>query len=208
VLAECGFLAEEELKTYALPGSRLAPGPEMGSLPGIDLTSSQPGAGLSTGVGMALGARMRKWDSRVYVLMGDGECQEGLVWEAALAASRYRLDNLVGIVDVNRLQQYGWAGRRGYASADRVPPLENPRALWESFGWYVLEIDGHRFPELFSGLATARQVRGRPTVVLARTVKGKGVPFMENEYQWHSGRLTEELLRQAQAALDEEAAGL
>jgi transketolase len=208
VLAQRGFLAEEELKTYAAPGSRLSPHPDMGRLPGVDMTANQPGTGLSAGVGMALGARIRKMDSRIFVLLGDGECQAGEVWEAAFTASRYRLDNLVGLVDGNRLQQFGWAGRRGYASPDRIPPLENPRALWEAFGWYVLEIDGHRFPDVLSGFTTTRQVRGRPTVILARTVKGKGVPFMENDYRWHSGRLSEEQFRLALAGLDEEAARL
>jgi transketolase len=147
-------------------------------------------------------------DSRVYVLLGDGECQAGQVWEAAFIASRNRLDNLVGIVDANRLQQYGWPGRRGYASPDRIPPQENLRALWEAFGWYVLEVDGHRFPDMLSGFATTRQVRGRPTVILARTVKGKGVTFMENDYRWHSASLTEEQFGLALAELDAEAATL
>ena len=208
VMALRGFLPEEELKTYAAPGSRLAPGPDMQALPGVEMTISRPGAGLSAGLGMALGTRFHKTACRIYVLIGDGECQEGQIWEAALAASRYRLDNLVGLLDCNRLQQYGWAGRRGYTSMDRMPPLENPRAMWESFGWYVLEVDGHRFPDILSAFATTRQVRGRPTLIVARTVKGKGISFMENDYRWHSAKLAEEQLALAVAELDAEAAGL
>jgi transketolase len=205
VMALRGFLPEEELKTYAAPGSRLALYPDIRTLPGIEMTTSQLGMGMSAGVGMAIGARIHKKDCRVYVLIGDGECQAGQIWEAALTASKYRLDNLVGLLDYNRLQQYGWPGRRGYASTDRLPPLDNPRAAWESFGWYVLEIDGHRFPDLLSAFATARQVRGRPTLIVARTVKGKGVSFMENDYRWHLAKLAEEQMTAAMAELDTEA---
>jgi transketolase len=205
VMALRGFFPEEELQSYASSGSRLTKYPDMQALAGIDMTTGRPGIGLSTGMGMALGARIRKTESRVYVLLGDGECQEGQIWEAAFAASRYRLDNLVGLLDCNGLQHYGWSGRRGYSSPDRMPPLENPRAMWEGFGWYVLEIDGHRLTDILSALSTTRQVRGRPTMIVARTVKGKGVSFMENDYRWHSEQLAAEQLGVALTELKKEA---
>lgn len=206
VMALRGYFPIEELRTFDALDSRLQGHPDMSKLPGLDMSTGSLGQGLSPGVGMALGAKIRKKDFLTYVMIGDGDAQEGQIWEASAVAARYQLDNLVGLLDYNRLQQYGWAGLRGYKSLDRLPPLENPRAKWESFGWYVLEIDGHSFADIVSALGTTRQVRGRPTMIVAHTVKGKGISFMENDFNWHSKPLTDEHMKVALAELEEAAA--
>lgn len=180
-----GYLPLEELDTFDGDRSRLQGHPDMTRLPGLDMSTGSLGMGLSAGAGMALGARLRGGPERTYVLLGDGECQEGAVWEAVSVGARYRLDNLCAIVDANDLQQYGWAGDD---PAEPQPPWE-PGALarqWAAFGWAVLEVDGHDMEAIVTTLEAAADVQGRPTVVIAHTVKGKGVSFMEGRFEWHA----------------------
>jgi transketolase len=181
-----GYFGVDELRTFDSQGSRLQGHPDMKLLPGIDMSTGSLGMGLSAGLGMALATRFTDLgDPRVYVLIGDGECQEGQVWEAAMAAARYRVDNLVAIVDHNKLQQYGWPGE---TSAERLPPEEPGElvAKWTAFGWRVLEADGHDMAAVVRALEDASAPSGRPTVVVAHTVKGRGVSFMEGDFRWHS----------------------
>ena len=184
-LALRGYFGVEELRTFDSRGSRLQGHPDMKLLPGIDMSTGSRGMGLSAGLGMALGSRFSDVDPRVYVLLGDGECQEGQVWEAAMVAARFGLGNLVAIVDHNKLQQYGWPGE---TSEIRLPPEEPGElvAKWTAFGWRVLEVDGHDMAAVVGALESAAQGSGQPTVVIANTIKGRGVSFMEGDYRWHS----------------------
>jgi transketolase len=180
-----GYFPVTELRTFDSRGSRLQGHPDMKLLPGIDMSTGSLGMGLSAGLGMALASRFTDVDPRVYVLLGDGECQEGQVWEAAMVAARYGVDSLVAIVDHNKLQQYGWPGDTVEV---RLPPQEPDElvAKWSAFGWRVLETDGHDMPALVAALEATAQTLGRPTVVIAHTVKGRGVSYMEGDYRWHS----------------------
>jgi len=158
--------------------------------------------GISAGMGMALGARLTGRASRAYVMLGDGECQEGEVWEAAMAAARYGLDSLVAIIDHNKLQQYGWPGD---GPDGRMPP-EVPGELvakWSAFGWRVLEADGHDVADFLRVLALAAHGDGRPVAVIAHTVKGKGVSFMEGHYYWHTRAIKPDEYATAMADLGE-----
>ncbi len=181
-----GYLPLDELNTFNQKGSRLQGHPDMKKLPGIDMSTGSLGMGLSAGLGMALGARMSGRDSRAFVVLGDGECQEGQIWEAAFVAPRYDLDNLIAIVDHNRLQQFGW---RGGTATDRLPPEEpgDLVARFAAFGWRVLDIDGNDMPSVMAGLEEACRPDGRPVAIIANTTKGNGVSFMENDYKWHIG---------------------
>jgi transketolase len=198
-----GYFPVAELQTFDALNSRLQAHPDMTLLPGLDMSTGSLGQGLAPGIGMALAARFWKKDFRVYVLIGDGDAQEGEIWESSFVAGRYRLDNLTAILDWNGLQQYGWATPQGYSSPARLPAVEDPRAKWESFGWHVLEIDGHEPAQIIEACAQARQVKGKPTMIVARTVKGKGVSFMENNFAWHSKPVTDEDLARALAELDQ-----
>ena len=185
VLALRGYFAVDELATFDRLDSRLQGHPDMTLLPGLDMSTGSLGMGLSAGIGIALGARLNGTPERTYVMLGDGECQEGQVWEAAFVAARYSLDNLTAIVDVNGLQQYGWAG----SAIDVRQPPWGPTALarqWEAFGWAVFEADGHDVDDIERAVRAAAATTGRPAVVLARTVKGKGVTFMEGRFEWHA----------------------
>jgi transketolase len=189
-LALRGYLPVEELATFDQAGTRLQGHPDMTKLPGLDMSTGSLGMGISAAIGIALGARLTgRNEVRTYVMLGDGECQEGEVWEAAMVAARYGLDTLVAIVDHNKLQQYGWPGD---GPDGRTPP-EAPGELvakWSAFGWRVLEVDGHDMPAILDVLDRARQGDGRPTVVISHTVKGKGVSYMEGHYYWHTRPLT------------------
>jgi transketolase len=149
------------------------------------MSTGSLGMGISAAMGMALGARLTGRDIRAFVMLGDGECQEGEVWEAAMAAPRYGLDNLVAIVDHNRLQQYGWPGD---GPDGRIPPQVPGElaAKWAAFGWRVLEVDGHDMAAIVDVLAAARARDGRPVVIIAHTVKGQGVSYMEGHWFWHT----------------------
>ncbi len=208
VLALRGFIPIEELKTFDAAGSRLQGHPDMSSLPVLDMSTGSLGQGLSPGVGMALGARLLGRSFHTWVMVGDGESQEGQIWEAAMVAARYRLTNLTVIVDLNRQQQYGWPGAQGYGSAARQAPLENPRGIWEAFGWNVIETDGHDAARFIGACAEARQRADKPSVILAATVKGKGVSFMEDDFRWHARVPTADEFAKAMAELDEQERGL
>jgi transketolase len=193
-LARRGYFDEEELWTLRQLGSRLQGHPDAKKTPGIDATTGSLGQGFSVACGMALAAKIDKKAHRVYALLGCGEQQEGQVWEAAMAASHYKLDNLVAIIDHNRLQLDGTN-----AEIMETAPLSDK---WRAFGWSVLEIDGHDMAAILEALATAQETHGQPTVIIARTFKGRGVSFMENQVDWHSGGLSDQQLEQALADLN------
>ena len=184
-LALRGYFPVDELATFDAARSRLQGHPDMTRLPGLDMSSGSLGMGISAAMGMALGARLTGHDIRAYVMLGDGECQEGEVWEAAMAASRYSLDNLIAIVDHNRLQQYGWPGDGPDGRLAPQVPGELI-AKWSAFGWRVLEVAGHDMEDILDVLEEAARGDGRPTAVIAHTVKGRGVSFMEGHYFWHT----------------------
>ncbi len=177
VMAQKGYFPVEELKTLRKVDSRLQGHPSMKCLPGIDISSGSLGQGISAACGMALGAKLKGADFRVYSILGDGEIEEGQVWEAAMYASAKKLDNLVAFVDNNNLQIDG-----------TVEEVNSPYPIPEkfaAFGWNVIEIDGHSFDEIENALNAARDCKGKPTAIVAKTVKGKGVSFMENQVNWH-----------------------
>ncbi|MHB8398060.1 MAG: transketolase [Candidatus Limnocylindrales bacterium] len=186
VLALRGYIPLEELRTFDRLGSRLQGHPDMAALDCLDMSTGSLGQGLSPGVGMALGARLLARPFHTWVMLGDGETQEGQVWEAAMVAGRYELSNITAIVDMNGLQQYDWATEKGYQPVGLRPPLPNARAMWEALGWRVFETDGHDIASFVSVCLDARSIIDAPTVILARTVKGKGVSFMEGDYRWHA----------------------
>jgi transketolase len=188
-LAEAGYFPVEDLKTTKEVGSYLQGHPDVLKTPGIEAGTGSLGQGLSIGLGMALGLRADQVGSKVYVLCGDGEIAEGQIWEAAMAASAYKADNLVAIVDRNRLQAMGPVVNR--LNSNPLPQK------WESFGWNVIEIDGHNMEEILTALDKADTVKDQPTVIIANTIKGKGVSFAENVVGYHNGVLTEETYQQA-----------
>ena len=176
-LAEAGYFSRDELKTLRRLGSHLQGHPDMNKTPGVDVCTGSLGQGLSQAIGLALSARLAGRSSRVYALLGDGEVQEGQVWEAAMAAAHYRLDNLCAIVDHNGLQIDGEV-----AKVMNVAPL-GPKFL--AFNWHVLEVDGHDIQAISRALDDAAKTEGQPTMIVARTVKGKGVPFFEHKASYH-----------------------
>jgi transketolase len=196
-----GYFPVEELLTFDSLDSRLQGHPDMNRLPGLDMSTGSLGLGISAAVGIALGAKLDQRAFRVYAMLGDGECQEGIVWEAADVAARYRLDNLTAIVDVNGLQQYGWPGVEG---GPRQAPfsLEALEARWKAFGWKVAVADGHDFASIFEALDAVRVADSVPGVILAKTVKGKGVPFMEGQFAWHAKVPSDSELEAAVEALE------
>lgn len=191
-LAERGYFDKSHLGTLRRLGSILQGHPDMHKTPGIDMTAGSLGHGLSAGLGMALSGKLRGKDYHVWVVVGDGETQEGSIWEAAMAAPKWKLDNLTAVVDRNNLQN-------DY-EVDRVMPIEPLADKWRAFGWEVLEIDGHDMAAVVEALESARAVKGKPAVVIARTVKGKGVSYMENVCEWHGKAPSKE---QADQALEE-----
>ena len=176
-LALKGYFPVEEMNSLRKIESTLEGHPSMKSTPGVDISSGSLGQGISAACGMALSAKLKGESFRVYAMLGDGEIEEGQVWEAAIFAAHYKLDNLCAFVDLNGLQIDGTTAE--VMGSDPVP--EKMRA----FGWNVVEIDGHSYDEIRAALKTARETKGKPTCVIARTVKGKGVSFMENEVDWH-----------------------
>lgn len=206
VLALRGYFPVEELASFDHGDSRLQGHPDMMITPGVDASTGSLGQGLAAGAGIALGAKRRGLDTHTWVLLGDGELGEGMVWESALFAPRYGLDNLTAIVDLNGLQQYGWPATADKDRFDRSEPMGHVdlRAVFAGMGWNVLEIDGHDFTAIFSAFDTAeagRGTAGKPTVILARTTKGQGVSFTAGTYKWHNGVATEEQLQIAAAEL-------
>ena len=175
-LANYGYFPKEELKTFRKLGSRLQ-GHAHTKAPGIELNTGSLGHGLSVANGIALGAKMLKKNFKIYCLLGDGENQEGSIWEAAMSASHYKLDNLCAIIDYNKVQENG--------PTNEIKNLEPLKNKWESFGWHAIEVNGHSFEELFAALDEFGAATGKPTVIIAHTIKGKGVSFMEGQAKWH-----------------------
>lgn len=192
-LAARGFFPRGDLATLRKIDSYLQGHPDMKGTPGVDMSTGSLGLGISAACGMALSAKYRGEDYRVYTVLGDGESEEGQVWEAAMFAAHYKLDNLVAFLDLNGLQIDG----KITEVMDPTPHDEKFRA----FGWHVLTIDAHSFEEIAAALAEARTVKGKPTVIIARSIKGKGISFMENEVDWHGKAPNEEQYQQAMAEL-------
>ncbi len=193
-LAEAGFFDKEELKTFRHIDSRLQGHPDMKHIPGVDMSTGSLGLGISAACGMALSAKAYKKDYRVYALLGDGEIEEGQVWEAAMYASHYKLDNLCIFVDLNGLQIDG-----STAEVMNSSPLDKK---FEAFGWNTLTIDGHNYDEIKKALRDARGTKGKPTAGIMKTVKGKGVSYMENSVKWHGVAPNEEEYEKAISELD------
>ena len=176
-LAECGYFPVEELLTLRQMDSRLQGHTDRTITPGVEMSSGSLGQGLSFALGAALAGRIDGQDYHVYVLLGDGECNEGQVWEGAMATAHYNVDNLTAIVDNNGQQIDGW-------NCD-VMSLDPFAGKWQAFGWKVIEVDGHSIPQLIDAFKEAQKIKGQPTVIIAHTVKGKGVSFMENNPDFH-----------------------
>ncbi len=176
-LGRCGYFPLDDLNHFRRPGSHLQGHPYAPKTPGVDVSTGTLGLGISTGVGMALAAKLRGQSHRVFILAGDGEIQEGQVWEAAMFANKYKLDNVIGFVDRNYLQTDG--------HSEDIMPLDPLLPKWEAFGWRSLEVDGHDMRAIIDAVSDVRNHPGRPTMIILRTTKGKGVSFMENEAMWH-----------------------
>ena len=194
ILALRGYYPEKQLELFRSIDGHMSGHPDMVHVPGVDMSTGSLGQGLSAAVGMALAGKMDGAGYRVCALMGDGEIEEGQIWEAAMSAAKYKLDNLCGIVDVNGLQIDG-------RTAD-VMPSEPLDAKFAAFGWNVIMADGHDFDSLRAAFAAAKAEKGRPSVILAKTVKGKGVSFMENDAGWHGKAPNAEQYEQAMAELN------
>ncbi len=193
ILARMGYFPLEALKTLRKMGSPLQGHPERGKLPGVEASTGSLGQGISIGAGMALAGRIDRKAYRVYVLVGDGEINEGQIWEAAMFCAAYRLDRLTVILDCNRQQLDGWTKE----ILDIGPLAEK----WAAFGWHVIDIDGHDLDQIGAAFAEAHRTVGKPTLILARTVKGKGVSFMENNVEFHGVAPTPDQLTLALAEL-------
>ena len=194
VMAEKGYFDKEELKTFRHTGSRLQGHPSMHYLPGIDMSGGSLGQGVSCAAGMALAGKLQKKDFRVYALLGDGELEEGQVWEAAMFAAAKKLDNFCVIVDNNNLQIDG-----------TIEEVNSPYPIdkkFEAFNFHVINVDGHSFEELAAAFKEARETKGQPTAIIAKTTKGKGVSFMENSVDWHGKAPNEEQYKTAMADLE------
>jgi transketolase len=189
VMAEAGYFPVDELKTLRKFGSRLQGHPIMHRLPGLDTSSGSLGQGISTAVGIALAGKMDKREYRVFVMLGDGECQEGIVWEAAMSAAHFKLDNLIAIIDKNNLQISG--------PTEKVMSLGDLKAKWKAFGWSVFNVKGHDIPDLLATFKKIKTVKNKPIALIADTVKGHGVPFIENNLYYHTAPLNEEEMKKA-----------
>ena len=195
VLARMNFFSKEELCTLRKVGTRLQGHPQRG-LPGIEISSGSLGQGLSIANGFALGARLNKGSKRIYCLMGDGELDEGQVWEAALTSAHYKLANVCGIIDYNKFQIDG--------RVEDIKGLEPLKAKWQAFGWEVFEIDGHNVKEVTEAYDKAEKIKDKPSMILAHTVKGKGVSFFENKNKYHGVAPSKEELEKAIKELEME----
>ncbi len=199
VLAEAGYFPVDQLTDLRKLGSPLEGHPNMKRLPGLEASTGSLGQGLSIGIGHALAARMDGKDYRAYVMIGDGESDEGQVWEAAMAASKYRIDNLTAILDFNGFQQTG-------AVDDVMPALKPVRDKWLAFGWHVVDVDGHDLDQVFEAFDEVRHIKYKPQIIIAHTVKGKGIPIIENEKagnRKHGVALTQEEAQEALATLSD-----
>ena len=192
VMANLGYWGRDELLTLRKLDSPFQGHPDVCRLTGIEASTGSLGQGLSIAVGFALASKLDGDRFRVYTLIGDGESQEGQIWEAAMSASKYKLDNLVAILDYNKAQIDGFI--------DEVMPIEPIADKWTAFGWHVISIDGHDFDRIIAAFDEARRTKGKPTFIIADTIKGKGVSFMEGKVDWHGAAPTEE---QAEQAIEE-----
>jgi len=199
-LAEKGYFPKEELQGLRQTGHMLQGHPDMKKTPGVDMSTGSLGQGLSAANGMALAGKLDGKDYRVFALLGDGEMAEGQIWEAAMAAAHYKLDNVTAILDFNGLQIDG--------ATDSVMCSAPLTEKWRAFCWHVIEVDGHDIDALLAAFAEAKTVKGRPTIIIAKTVKGKGVSFMEDQAGWHGNAPSVEQGEQALKELREEAANL
>lgn len=193
-LAHKGYFPIEELATLRKIGSHLQGHPDMNKVPGVDMSTGSLGTGISAAVGMALAGKLDKKEHYVFTLLGDGELQEGQVWEAAMAAGHYKLDNLIAFVDNNGLQIDG-----------NINDVMSPNPIdvkFTAFGWHVLTIDGHDFQQIADAVAAAKAEKGKPTMIVAHTVKGKGISYMENQAGWHGSAPNEEQVAQAMTELN------
>ncbi|SDH27248.1 transketolase [Alteribacillus persepolensis] len=190
ILADVGFFPKEDLDTYTQLGSPFGDHPDMNKIKGVDFSSGSIGHGLSVGVGMSLGARVDNEKYRTYILMGDGELQEGQVWEAAMSAGNFKLGNLVAIIDNNKVTVDG--------NTEELMNINPIREKWESFGWNVVDVDGHDVEELIKTFENLPAVDSeKPTAIICDTVAGKGVSFMEHGYEWHVANLGEDDIKRA-----------
>ena len=187
-LCEIGYISKEELKTFEKNDSNLLGHPVKNIKLGIDFSNGSLGMGLSLGIGVALSSKKKKLNFNVYVILGDGECNEGSVWEAAMAAPNFKLDNLYVIIDKNNFQQTG--------SNKEIMSVENLKDKWSSFGWHAIELDGHNIEDLFEFFKNSQKIK-KPKAIIANTVKGKGFSFSENNNQWHHSVLTKSLYEKA-----------
>ena len=176
-LAEKGYFDKEELKSFRKIESRLQGHPDMKEIPGVDMTTGSLGQGLSVAVGMAIASKLDKAGCRIYCILGDGEIEEGQIWEASMAASKNDLDNLCVILDNNNLQIDG--------EIEKVGGMEHIEEKFLSFGFHVININGHDMSQIINSITMAKQVKGKPTIIIAKTIKGKGISFMENKASWH-----------------------
>jgi transketolase len=192
-LAEKGFFPREELYNFRKINSLLQGHPEMKNIPGVDMSTGSLGQGLAAANGMALAGKLDKKEYRVYVLMGDGENQEGMIWEGAMAAAHYKLDNVTAFLDYNGLQIDG--------TTDEIMSLGNVAAKWMSFGWHVIEVNGHDVKAIHAAVLEAKTIKDKPTIIIANTIKGKGVSFMENQVGWHGNAPSDDQLECALADL-------
>ena len=194
VLAEAGFIPKEDIKTFRHAESYLQGHPDMKGVNGVDMSTGSLGQGISAACGMAMNAKLSKQDYRVYAMLGDGEIEEGQVWEASMFAAHYKLDNLIAFLDFNGLQIDG-----------DVKEVMNPTPIdkkFEAFNWNVIVIDAHDFNQIEAAVAEAKTVKGKPTLILANSVKGKGVSYMENQAGWHGAAPNTEQYEQAVSELD------
>lgn len=179
-LCEIGYISKSELKTFEKDGSKLLGHPVANNELGIDFSNGSLGMGLSLGIGLAISSKKKNLNFNVYVILGDGECNEGSVWEAAMSGAHFKLDNLFAIIDRNNFQQTG--------SSEEIMSLKNLREKWSSFGWNVIEVDGHNIKEIVTALS--RKLDNKPTALIANTIKGKGFSFSENNNNWHHAVMT------------------
>lgn len=192
-LAERGYFDKEELNYLRKLGSMLQGHPDMKKIPGVEMSTGSLGQGFSVACGMAMAAKLDNAPWNVYALLGDGEVQEGIIWEAAMSAAHYKLDNMIAFLDYNGLQIDGEV-----ESVMSINPIEDK---FKTFGWNVITIDGHDFDQIFAALDMAKDTVGKPTMIIAKTIKGKGVSFMENQASWHGSAPNEEQLEQALSEL-------
>jgi len=188
-LARRGYFPIEELKTWGHIGGRLQGHPDRLKTPGVEMTTGCLGHGISIGAGLCLAGQLKRLDYHTYVLVGDGECQSGILWEGAMLAGKYKLSKLTAIMDYNEVQLDG--------RVEDIMPLEPVKKKWESFNWAILEIDGHNMEEVLDSLDKACGINDRPTVIIAHTIKGKGVSFMEGKAAWHGRAPNDDELKQA-----------